>query len=247
MRDRKILNVNQSVDKLLRKAYQLKYFPVGIKFLKKEGEFPGFQKVKRKKTVCSFIKLAARGESFFLDKNSISCPGGLRWMGFPSKLAKTFLYELFLGRIEKIKSSPGVAKKFLESLPRPPKEGRYKKIFFSPLKNYSFEPDVILIITTPRQAYRIIATVYLNDRRLVKIIPLSAACHGVITIPFVTKEVNVSLIDPVARQLGGYNEEDVLVGIPKERFFLLTSNLKKTPYGVKRESSVTKIIKKAIG
>ena len=239
-----MVNFNQSASKLLLEVYQLKYFPVGIKFVKKGENLFNFQRTKERKPVCAFIKIAAQGKSFYLDKNAISCPGGAKWLGFPSKLTETFLYELFLGKIEKIKGSPEIAEKFINALPKPPEEGLYEKILFAPLQNCQYEPDLVLIITNPREVYRIIVSTYLDDYHLVKNFPLCSLCQGVITIPFITDELNVSMIDPIAREIGGYNDNEIIIGIPKKRFISLINNLKKTPYGSKKESLFSKIIQK---
>ncbi|MBA4320863.1 MAG: hypothetical protein C0412_20935 [Flavobacterium sp.] len=246
MVDKKINYSNQSASKLLKKAYQLKYFPVGIKFVQKGEEIFNLQKAKQKNTICAFIKIAAQGKSFYLDKNCISCPGGLKWLGFHSKFTKSFLYPLFLGEIEKVKGSSKIVKRFIETLPKPPREGLYEKLFFAPLQKCQFEPDVVVLITTPRHTYRIIVTTYLDDCRLVKITPLCAACHGAISIPFTTGELNISMIDPISREFGKYQEEDILVGVPKKRFSLLINNLKKTPFGLKKEPLITKTVEKLI-
>jgi len=242
----KVLSFNKTSKKLLARAYELNYSPVGIKFIQSGQECFNLQQAKRKNTVCAFLKMAAQGECFYIDKDCISCPGGLKWMGFPSKLTDTVFYKFFLGKIEKVKSSPEIAEKFIDFLPKPPKEGLYEKILFAPLEKCKFEPDVVVIITNPKHAYRIIVAAYLDEYHLVKTIPICAACHGVISIPFVLDELNVSMIDSVAREFGEYNDKDILVGIPNTRFNSFIDNLKETPFGLRKEPFVAKAIMKTI-
>lgn len=242
----KLINFNRAAHQSLLKIYQLKYAPVGIKFIKKDQDFFGLARAKHKNTVCAYLRTAAQGKSFYIDKDCISCPGGLKWMGFDSKVTETFFYKFFLGKIEKAKISPEIAEKFIDFLPEPPKQGLYEKLLFAPLQNCPFDPDVVVIITTSRQAYRMIVASYLDEYHLVKTIPLCSACHGSISIPFTEGELNVSMIDPMARKVGGYKDEEVLVGIPDARFHSLIDNLEKTPFGAKKGSFVTKIIKKVI-
>lgn len=246
MNEKEILEFHKSATDLILKNYQLKYFPIGIKFIKSDESVFGFSRSKQRKPICAFIKIAAQDSSFYIDKNCISCPGGLKWMGFPSKLTKTYFYKYFLGKIEKIKSSPEIAGKFVDSLPEPPKEGLYQKIIFAPLKNCQFVPDVIVLITTPRHAYNIIIATYRDEYRLVKTIPICAACHGVISIPFTTGELNLSMIDSMARELGGYKEDEVLIGIPYFRFNSLIKNIKNNSYKPYKKSIFVKLIKKII-
>lgn len=246
MVDKKIIKLNHSDNNLISKTFQLKYFPIGIKFVKKGGNIFKFPRAKNRKSICAFIKIAVKGAFFYLDKDSISCPGGLKWMGFPSKITETYFYKFFLGKLEKIKSSPEIAEKFIDFLPKPPEEGLYGKMLFTPLKICQFKPDVVIIITTPRYAYQIIIASYLDEYHLVKTIPICAACHGAISIPFTTGELNVSMIDPMSRELGGYKDEEILIGIPYPRFISLIKNIEKTSYNTQKESIFTKFIKEVI-
>lgn len=246
MQDKDLYNFHKFSSDLLIKIYQTKYFPVAIKFLKKEENDFGIPRSKERKSVCAFIKIAARGNSFYIDKDSISCPGGLKWMGFPSKLTETYFYKYFLGEVEKIKSSAEIAEKFIEFLPPPPKEGLYQKIIFTPLKECQFEPDVILLITSPTYTYRAIIDAYLDEYHLVKTIPICAACHGIISIPLTTGELNISLIDPMSRKLGGYKNDEILIGIPYSRFKSLIKNIKSNSYNLEKENLLSKIIRKII-
>lgn len=240
----KAVEFNRMANDLLSEAYNLGYFPVGIKFVKKGGSVFGLKKTQYKKTICRFLKVAALGEAFFLDENSISCPGGRKWMGFRSELTETYFYKYFLGEVEKVKSSPEIAEKFIDFLPQPPEIGLYEKILFSPLKNCSFKSDVVVIITAPRYVYQIIITAYLDEYHLVRTIPISAACHGSITIPLMTGELNTSMIDPMSRKIGRYKNGEVLLGIPAARFESLINNIKDTDY--KQESLFTKAVRKFI-
>jgi len=242
-----IIEFNQSAGELLTAAYQLEYFPIGIKFVKKKEKTFNLLQAKHKRPVCAHIKAAAEGESFYINGDCISCPGGLKWQGFPSPLTKMFFYKYFLGGVEKAKESPEIAEKCLDFLPEPPEVGLYDKLLFSPLKNCHFEPDVVVIITNPKHAYRLVVAAYLDEYHLVKTIPICAACHGSISIPFMTGELNTSMIDPIARDLGGYKDDAVLVGIPKPRFGSLVDNIKETPFGTRKEPIITDIFKKIIG
>lgn len=237
---------NKAASDRLSRAYELKYSPVAIKFVKEGGDLFGIRKAAQRNTVCAFIRIAAEGGSFYLDKERVSCPGGSHWMGFQSKLTETPLYKFFLGEVEKAKISIGVAEKFLDFLPQPPEPGLYEKILFAPLEGCPFEPDVVVIITVPKHAYRLTVTAYLDEYHLVKTLPLAAACHGSISIPFTTGELNVSMIDHVAREFGNYTDEELLIGIPRPRFISLLDNLKKTPFGARKEPFITGIIKKII-
>ena len=241
---KKNISFNKSSRELLVKSYELVYSPIGIKFIKSSQDYFGIRRAKRKKTVGALRRAAAQDESLYINTNSISCPGGLKWMGFPSKLTDTAFYKFFLGEIEGAKSSPEVADKFIDFLPKTPEEGLYEKILFVPLDKCEFEPDVVVIITNPEHAYRIIVAAYLDEYHLVKTIPLCSDCQGATSIPFVLGELNVSMIDPVARKFGGYDYKDVLVGIASSRFNSLIDNLKETPFGAKKEPFITKTNKK---
>jgi uncharacterized protein (DUF169 family) len=240
--NKRVISFNRSANRLLSQAYQLKYFPVAIKFVKKGEKVFSLPRAKQRHSVCAHLRAAAQGESFLIDKESISCPGGLRWLGFSSPLAKTFLYKYFLGEIERAKSSPEIAERCLDFLPGPPKEGQYECLLFGPLLTCQFEPDVVVLITSPKHAYRVVVVAYLDEYHLVKTIPLCAACHGAISIPFTSGELNVSLIDPVARELGGYKDDEVLVGLGRPRFESLVDNLKETPFGVRKEPLLARIV-----
>lgn len=231
---------------LLKETYQLARQPVAVKFLSPEQDNYNIQPADHRNTVCSFIQEAAGGGCFAVDESKISCPGGLKWLGFPSPLADSRLYKFFLGNIEKVKCSTQVAEKLLECLPQPPREGTYEQVLFAPLDHCPYQPDITVLVTNPKQAYRIIVTAHLDDCHFVKTVPLCAACHGSITVPLITGELNVSMIDPEARRFGNYNDADVLVGIPQSRLERLIANLKETPFGQKKETLLAKIIRGVI-
>lgn len=246
MEEKEIIKFHRESGDLIMSLYQVKYYPVAVKFIKPGGDTFGIRQTGLKKSICAFIKNCGRGESFYISRDNISCPGGLKWLGFPSKITESYFYKYFLGEVEKVKSSAEVAEKFIDNLPKPPAEGTYEKIIFTPLPKCNFSPDVVVLISNPRYAYQMITYAYLDEYSLVKTYPICAVCHGVITIPFVTGEVNINMIDPMSRRLGGYREEDVIMGIPYQKFGAFVKNSKENLQKPGAEPFLSKIIRKII-
>ncbi|MCE7698161.1 MAG: DUF169 domain-containing protein [Methanobacterium paludis] len=63
---------------VFKKTFELKYEPMAISFTNEEISSGRYEKTQ----ICRALKLAAEGESFIIDEEVSTCPGGSQFCGF---------------------------------------------------------------------------------------------------------------------------------------------------------------------
>ena len=69
---------------VFKRIFGLKYEPLAISFTNDEISMGKYEKT----SVCRALKLAAEGESFVIDEDVSTCPGGSRYCGFTETTSK---------------------------------------------------------------------------------------------------------------------------------------------------------------
>lgn len=205
-----------------KKVLGLKGSPVAVSYRPVEG----VQQLGGKKSVCQLIQKARRGESFFVTGKNMLCPGGGYYLGIAPKMPR---HEDFLADMERIFSSVEVAKKFFECMPAPP-SAMGKSVYVTPLEKAD-APDVVLFVCNAFQAARLIGLYTFDTGISPKNYIFGAACQAAISVPLVTNEMCVSFIDTTARLLGGYKEDELIVGVPYGRLGRMAESMDKSLWG----------------
>ena len=93
-------------------------------------------------------------------------------------------------------------------------------IVVQPLRTCSGTPDVVIQIVNPWQAMRFLqGSEYSNGiKPSIDMGAMQGMCSEVTVVPYLTGEMNVSVLCPSTRMLCKWSENDMAVGIPFERY-----------------------------
>jgi uncharacterized protein (DUF169 family) len=176
--------------------------------------------------VCEGLLLASQGLSLDLSLETLDCPTAVRALGLGSRPPEnqTRNPEEPVNQVDRL---------FCAEADRPlpqltavtPPLRLADHILIGPADRTALCPDLILFICNPEQACRLIALDSFQTGVAPRLVVSGSTCHQVITYPFVTGELNMSLMDYVSRNVHGYQPQDLLVSVPYPRFQGIMSSL----------------------
>lgn len=216
----------------LKHTIGLKREPVAITFLYDEDEFDDYPAEIRDARIpyCVMVKKAAlsgMGRKTLLYHHA--CDGGTTALGLESSTpeidsGKTyFSYSLY--------ASVATAHRHLSSIVRLCDEPfTVHGVAIVPLAECTRTPDVVIMVVNPYQAMRLVqGYAYHTGRKPgVDLGAMQAMCSEVTASPYVTGEMNVSVMCPSTRMLCKWDESDMLAGIPYELFETVASGVEAT-------------------
>lgn len=173
----------------------------------------------KKCRVCDAFLSARGGEVIDVTKESSTCPGGTRYLGFPQQQTDegTKALQDFLVNGEKLYCSNAAFYRNL-ALASPPPVGLAPHVIFSPMEKAELEPQIVLFICNAEQGSRLVTLDMYGTGVPPKTQMAGATCHQAVAYPIVTGELNVSLMDYTSRHIKGYTSSDLIVSIPWHRF-----------------------------
>ncbi len=200
--------------KIFKRIFGLKYEPLAISFTNDEISTGRYEKT----SICRALKLAGKGESFVIDENVSTCPGGSRYCGFTevtSKQQKRGL-QRFLVKGEKLTGSI-VSFERMQKLTAEPPTGLSDRILICPLDKSEVRPDIVLFQCNAEQACRIITLDTYWDGLSPKQQLIGALCHTAISYTLMTGCTNISMGDWTARHHQEFDPDIVFISVPYER------------------------------
>ena len=205
----------------LKEILNLKYEPVGVRFIFDEEEYTSVIADEPSAPIpyCVMVKNAAQGKTLKSRLINHKCDGGTTALGLERSTqriesgAEYFSYNLY--------SSQAVARrhrtaiKSLHSF-----EPLTYGILTCPLKDCVKAPDVVIGIVNAFQAMRIVQgnTYATGIKPQVDMGAMQGMCSELTAVPYLTGDLNVSVLCPSTRMLCKWDESDMAVGIPFERF-----------------------------
>jgi len=210
----------------LKEILGLKWSPVAVKLVKPDetmNEIP-LRSPKRLR-YCQLLMEAKRGKSATLTSENIACPAAAAALGLmplPEKISSGKMLKT-LGLFE----SEEAAATTMAQMPRM-KLGEVKAIAAAPLENATFRPDVVIVEDKPEKVMWInLAAIHETGGRLsFSSAVFQACCVDVTVIPYLTKNVNVSLGCYGCRDATDIADDECLVGIPMEKMGEIITSLK---------------------
>jgi uncharacterized protein (DUF169 family) len=220
------LTTNLQFSVLLKEILGLRWSPVAVKLVKSDesiNEVPPMSP--RKLRYCQLLMEAKRGKSATLSSENIACPAAAAALGLmplPEKISSGKMLKT-LGLFE----SEEAAAKTMAQMSRM-RLGEVKAIAAAPLENATFIPDVVIIEDKPEKIMWInLAAIHENGGRLsFSSAVFQACCVDVTVIPYLTKNVNVSLGCYGCRDATDIADDECLVGIPMEKMDGIITSLK---------------------
>jgi uncharacterized protein (DUF169 family) len=204
----------ETISHELKSLLGLKGSPVAVKLVKSAAEIPqGYSKVPEKSRHCQFVQDARlKGMKGYATKDEHLCKGGAGVLGIepiPASVANGNTYY----KLGNFKTEEGA----LETVTAIPKssEQHYASVY-SPLETAEFEPDVVVIIATPRQALRL-TQAYLNakgGRFTGDFSGIQSVCADAVVAVRERGVPNMTLGCNGSRKNSGIAEDEVIMGLP---------------------------------
>jgi len=210
----------------LKEILGLKWSPVAVKLVKPDESINGIPPMSPKRLrYCQLLMEARKGKSATLTAENIACPAAAAALGLmllPEKISSGKMLKT-LGLFE----SEEAAATTMAQMSRM-KMGEVKAIAAAPLENAIFRPDVVIIEDKPEKVMWInLAAIHETGGRLsFSSAVFQACCVDVTVIPYLTKNVNVSLGCYGCRDATDIADDECLVGIPMKKLGEIITSLK---------------------
>ncbi|MBV1767663.1 MAG: DUF169 domain-containing protein, partial [Methanobacterium sp.] len=200
--------------------------PVAVKLVKSADEIPaGYFKMNEKKRHCEFVQNSRiNGNKGYATSAEHLCKGGAGVMGIeplPESVATGKMYhqlgnyDTAEGAMETVSAVPKLSKEYYASI-------------YSPLESAEFEPDVIIIVLTPKQALRV-SQAYLRltgGRISSDYSGIQSLCADAVAAVVERGVPNMTLGCSGSRKYAEIADEEVIMGIPTHNISEIVDALK---------------------
>lgn len=216
-------DIGKSLEELLR----LQTYPLAVKLVKDESEFPeGTRRPEQKIAVCQGLTLSRRtGSTMGITEKDSGCPAASLNYGWIKIFDESMMQKEFLeaGHV----SNEAAAKTLLENMDHL-KPGKYKGVVISPLTRTKIAPDVILVYGNPAQIMRLIqGATYKEGKKLkIEMLGLAGSCTGGIIRAFNTGECQVAILGAGDRAFALSHDNEMLFAIPAAKAEEIVSGMK---------------------
>lgn len=221
------MNIQDSL-KTINQYLDLDRKPVGVKFFFDKESFLAFDAPIRtnKITYCNSVQIATNGKKFKYTKEHQACPNGAFALNFtdvpePIKNGK--------GRFSKgIYENPEISASINDDMKFMPE--RPYGLGVMPLEDFTTEPDVVILVSNPYNIMRIIqGNSYKNGYSdNIRTCGLQAVCQDLTTYPYVTGDINITMLCPGTRLVASWKPNDVGIGMPFDKWYDIVEGVKAT-------------------
>ncbi|MGF7117658.1 DUF169 domain-containing protein [Methanobacterium oryzae] len=212
--------------KELNELLGLKGSPVAVKLVENADEIPdGYKKMDEKKRHCEFVQDARlKGNKGYATSEEHLCKGGAGVMGIetlPESVATGSMYYK-LGNFE-------TAEGALETVNAIPKarKNNYASIY-APLESAEFDPDVVVLILTPKQALKVSQSLLRKKGGRISsdYSGIQSLCADAVAAVKERGIPNMTLGCNGSRKFAQIADEEVIIGLPPENLEDIVEALK---------------------
>lgn len=214
---------------------------VGIKFLYTKEEFEEFpvQPLDGMSPYCTLVRNAGKGKSCKASVENFACLSAARALG---------IIEVDNGSISgKRHADMGVYKDLCTSR-SVAKDMVYCKhkvygVVIQPLEEYEVEPDILIIVTNPFNAMRMVQGYAYHSGQLkdVKVAGMQAICQECTSYPFETNQMNLSLMCSGTRHVAQWEKSEMGIGLPFHDFSMIVDGILNTVNPMERNADKKRI------
>jgi len=205
------------ISETLKKVLSLTGSPVAVKLAKSREEVPaGIPEAKEVLRHCQMVNLARKeGSVFHAPSEKHQCNGGAWALGLreitPTLQSGEFYFKL--GKFE----SMAACRRTMDRIPHL-RTGETYATVYAPLEKAPFDPDVILIVTTPRNMLKLAqASLFrLGGRISAAMAGIQSVCSDVTAQTYLTGTPNFSLGCDGSRRFSGIADDEMVMGLPAE-------------------------------
>jgi uncharacterized protein (DUF169 family) len=205
------MNIGKALEEILR----LQTYPLAIKLVRDETEFPErTRRPEQKLALCQALGICRKfGWTMGVTGEDSICQGSNMAYGWDTTTDESGLENFFLfgGYV----SDEAGAKRIVKNKDRL-KPGQYGGVVISPLTRTKIVPDVILVYAHPAQVMRLIhGALYKNGERLTcKLSGIASSCGVGIIRTFNTKQCQVAILGTGDRAFAGAQDDEMIFSIP---------------------------------
>lgn len=205
---------NQQICSKLESMLELKNCIVGFRFVRSKEEFEKskFQPLKSYLPYCVMVRCATRGHAIKAVGDNFGCYGGATALGMIPPTEKFNTGEELLAF--KMFKDIEAAKKTSQNISIC-NEKAYG-IELGPLSSFEGPVDVMIIVTNPYNVMRIVQgyNYHFGTKNSYKMGGLQAICGETTAYPYVSKDINVSMLCAGTRFISQWDKNELSVGIP---------------------------------
>lgn len=218
----------QSYNQRLNYLLQLERKIVGITFIRTKEEFEAYDAPSTKSLVpyCRVVQKATEGESLKLSIDNFGCPASAVALGLieNDEYSASGQKHANMGVYCDLETSKEINDDMVYC-----KEPSYG-IAVETIEDWHSDPDIVLMITTPFNAMRILqGNAYYNGQlKEVKMTGMQALCQEGTSYPYETGHINLSMMCSGTRYVARWKDEELCVGIPFDKFESMIDGLEKT-------------------
>lgn len=220
-------NTKQSIIKM-NCALQLERKIIGVKFLfnRESFESADAKQVKIKLNYCVMVKLAMSGTALKATGEELACIAGARAVGLMEidDYHKTGQNGKRLGLYCDMTTSKN-ARDAMSYCTH-----KAYGIMVKPLEGFDEEPDVVIIVTNPYNAMRIIQgySYFYSVNANYKMSGNQAICSESTAFPYLNNDINVSMLCIGTRHKAGWKDDELAVAFPFNRFEKISEGVMNT-------------------
>jgi len=211
----------------LKKVLDLKGSPVAIKLATTKDEIPaGMEEIDKTIRHCTMVNLARNeGKIFFATAGKHECNGGAWSLGLreitPTLKSGDFYFKL--GKFD----SAASCKRTIDKVAHLSSGETYASLY-SPLEKTPFTPQVVLIVTTPRNMLKLAqSTLFrLGGRIYAEFSGIQSVCADATAQTYLSGRPNFSLGCDGSRRYSGIGDDELVMGLPAEMLPELVAALK---------------------
>jgi len=227
--------------KKITSALEFKRKIVGVKFLFTEEEFiqAEAKALKVKMPYCVMVRMAGNGYSLKSTLATSGCGGGTRALGLesPSDEFSSGREYYSFGLYQDLAVAKNVVKNITFC------QHRIYGVLTKPLAEFKEDPDVVIIVTNPYNAMRIIQgyTYKFGTQTNFKLAANQAVCSECTAYPYESNDINISMFCSGTRYLAGWGKDEMAIGLPYGKFLATADGVYRTINGSERNEEKARI------
>ncbi len=198
--------------------YEDKRELVGVQFIFTENEYKNINvpEANHQLFFCMMVKVAASGKCIKVNKNHLYCDAASKVLGFDAVDNNTLSGETFYKR--NFYCSQEISKSVVEEIPYL-KHNVYGMLI-QPLEHFDTPPHIVISISSPYTAMRIIQgyTYKFGYAKNIRLAGMGGLCTELTARPYLTQDINISLLCSNSRFSGSWNDSEMGIGMPYNMF-----------------------------
>jgi uncharacterized protein (DUF169 family) len=205
------------ISETLKKVLSLSGSPVAVKLARNREEVPaGIPEQKEVVRHCQMVNMARKdGAVFYATADRHQCNGGAWALGLREITPSLQSGEHYF-KLGKFESMPA-CRRTMDRIPHL-RAGETYATVYAPLEKTPFDPDVVIIVTTPRNMLKLAqSTLFrLGGRITSSMAGIQSVCSDATAQPYLTGTTNFSLGCDGSRKFSGILDDEMVMGFPVE-------------------------------